>query len=71
MLLVSVLDFIVCILHINLHKSLHLIFLTLFLLSLIFLFYLKISWSSCRGAAETNPTGNHEVVGSIPGLSVG
>ena len=24
--------------------------------------------SSCRGAAEMNPTRNHEVVGSIPGL---
>ena len=24
--------------------------------------------SSHRGAAETNPTKNHEVVGSIPGL---
>ena len=24
--------------------------------------------SSCRGAAETNPTRNHEVAGSIPGL---
>ena len=24
--------------------------------------------SSCRGAAERNPTRNHEVVGSIPGL---
>ena len=26
-------------------------------------------WSSHHGAAETNPTGNHEVVGSIPGLA--
>ena len=25
--------------------------------------------SSCYGAAETNPTRNHEVVGSIPGLA--
>ena len=25
--------------------------------------------SSHRGAAETNPTGNHEVAGSIPGLA--
>ena len=25
--------------------------------------------SSCCGAAETNPTRNHEVVGSIPGLA--
>ena len=24
-------------------------------------------WSSHRGAAETNPTRNHEVVGLIPG----
>ena len=23
----------------------------------------------CRGAAETNPTRNHEVSGSIPGLA--
>ena len=27
------------------------------------------SGSSHRGAAETNPTGNHEIVGSIPGLA--
>ena len=27
------------------------------------------SWSSRRGAAETNPTRNHEVAGSIPGLT--
>ena len=26
-------------------------------------------WSSCRGAAETNPTRNHEVLGLIPGLA--
>ena len=25
--------------------------------------------SSCHGAAETNPTRSHEVVGSIPGLA--
>ena len=25
--------------------------------------------SSCRGAAETNPTRNHQVAGSIPGLA--
>ena len=25
--------------------------------------------SSCCGSAETNPTRNHEVVGSIPGLA--
>ena len=25
-------------------------------------------WSSLHGTAETNPTGNPEVVGSIPGL---
>ena len=32
--------------------------------------YFKTSlWSSCHGAAETNPTRNHEVVGSIPGLA--
>ena len=28
-----------------------------------------VSRSSCRGAAETNPTRNHEVAGSIPGLA--
>ena len=28
-----------------------------------------IIWSSCRGAAEANPTRNHKVVGSIPGLA--
>ena len=28
-----------------------------------------VSWSSCCGTAETNPTRNHEVVGSIPGLA--
>ena len=27
------------------------------------------SWSSRRGAAETNPTRNHEVEGLIPGLA--
>ena len=27
------------------------------------------SWSSHRGALETNPTRNHEVAGSSPGLS--
>ena len=26
-------------------------------------------WSSRRGAAEKNPTRNHEVAGSIPGLA--
>ena len=26
-------------------------------------------WSSHRGAVETNPTRNHEVTGSIPGLT--
>ena len=26
-------------------------------------------WSSHRGAVETNPTKNHEVMGSIPGLA--
>jgi len=28
----------------------------------------QLVWSSHHGAAETNPTRNHEVVGSIPGL---
>ena len=27
--------------------------------------------SSCHGAAEVNPTRNHEIVGSIPGLAQG
>ena len=27
------------------------------------------NWSSGRGAAETNPTRNHEVAGSVPGLA--
>ena len=31
----------------------------------------KCSWSSYRGSMETNPTRNHEVVGSIPGLLSG
>ena len=26
-------------------------------------------WSSHRGASETNPTRNHEVAGSLPGLA--
>ena len=25
-------------------------------------------WSSCHGAAKTNPTRNHEAVGSMPAL---
>ena len=28
-----------------------------------------VSWSSCCGAVETNPTRNHEVVGLIPDLA--
>ena len=31
--------------------------------------YINCSWSSHPGAAEMNPTRNHEVVGSIPGLA--
>ena len=31
----------------------------------------KVSRSSCCGTAETNPTGNQEVSGSIPGLAEG
>ena len=30
---------------------------------------MKDFWSSHRGAAETNPTRNHELVGSIPDLT--
>ena len=33
-----------------------------------FIKYLK-NWSSHRGAAEMNLTGNHEVLGLIPGLA--
>ena len=29
----------------------------------------KQNWNSHRGAAETNPTMNHEVAGSFPGLA--
>ena len=29
----------------------------------------KQTGSSCRGTAETNPTKNYEVAGSIPGLA--
>ena len=29
----------------------------------------SLIWSSRRGTAETNPTRNHEVAGSIPGLA--
>ena len=29
----------------------------------------NLDWSSHRGAAETNPTRNHEVASSIPGLA--
>ena len=27
-----------------------------------------ITWNSCHGAVQMNPTRNHEVTGSIPGL---
>ena len=33
------------------------------------LFKISDSWHSHCGAAETNPTRNHEVEGSIPGLA--
>ena len=29
----------------------------------------NVSWNSHRGAAETNPTRSHEVLGWIPGLT--
>ena len=32
-------------------------------------FLLTNARSSCHGAAETNPTRNHEVAGSTPGLA--
>ena len=35
----------------------------------LFEIILKVNCHSCCGAAETNLTGNHEVVGSIPGLA--
>ena len=38
-------------------------------MSFILVTELFISGSSCHGAAETNPTRNHEVAGSIPGLA--
>ena len=38
------------------------------LTNLAFEIGLAIFWSSHRGAAEMNPTRNHEVAGSIPGL---
>ena len=31
--------------------------------------YRKQTWSFHRGAAETNPTTNHDVAGLIPGLA--
>ena len=31
--------------------------------------YNETNWISCHGAGETNPTRNHEVAGSIPGLA--
>ena len=40
-----------------------------FLLSLSLTLKIALLRSSHRGAAETNPTGNHEVVGSIPSLA--
>ena len=33
------------------------------------IFILKRTWSSHRGTVETNPTRNHEIAGSIPGLA--
>ena len=29
----------------------------------------KLQRSFCCGSEETNPTGNHEIVGSFPGLA--
>ena len=39
------------------------------LTNLAFEIGLAIFWSSRRGAAEMNPTRNHEVAGSITGLA--
>ena len=33
------------------------------------LFKFFLSWSSRHGTVEMNPTRNHEVVGSVPGLT--
>ena len=35
----------------------------------VFFVYTRKFGNSCHGAADTNPTRNHEVVGSIPGLT--
>ena len=37
--------------------------------SVILPLILGSSWNSQHGTAETNPTRNHEVAGSIPGLT--
>ena len=39
------------------------------ILSSIFSVSNSFLWSSHRGAVETNPTRNHEVADSIPGLA--
>ena len=39
------------------------------LLRMVYNLKLGNFWSSCHGAVEMNPIKNHEVVGSIPGLT--
>ena len=38
-------------------------------LECVMLQFLRMAWRSRRGAGEMNLTSNHEVVGSIPGLT--
>ena len=45
-------------------------FRSFYLMALSYIFkFLSCFWSSCHGAVQTNLTRNHEVAGSIPGLS--
>ena len=40
-----------------------------FICAIFYITHKSDTRSSCRGAAETNPTSNHDVAGSIPGLA--
>ena len=51
----------------NYHSRNAIIFTNLLLRNMRLIRITKM-WSSPHGATETNPTGNHEVAGSIPGL---
>ena len=45
-------------------------FVLFFVFFFVFFFKMRMTfWSSHRGTAEMNPTRNHEIVGSIPGLA--